>query len=262
MAPPTGGDGSLLDSTLSNLVEEGLRLVRLASAASLQVRLIGGVAVCLSCPSAMERDELRREYKDLDLAAPRRQSTAVQSLLAQAGYEANQRFNALHGATRCLFYDLAHGRQLDVFLGTFQMCHRLDLESRLGTGSVALSPADLLLLKLQVVELNHKDVVDVLALILEHDAVPGSAGSLDTGYIAAICAGDWGWYTTVHDNLERVAAHAQDVLASPVDAVTARARIETIRAAIEAAPKSSGWRWRARLGRRVRWYEMPEEVGG
>lgn len=262
MVSPPGNGRPLSDPTLPDVVEEGLRLVRLAEVASIRVRLIGGVAVFISCPRAMERGELRREYKDVDLAAPRRQSQAVQRLLGEAGYEANQRFNALHGASRCLFYDLAHDRQLDVFLGTFQMCHRLDLEPRLGLTNGPLNPADLLLLKLQVVQLNHKDVIDVLALILEHEVGQGDSNVLDTRYIAGICSADWGWFTTVGDNLEQVAAHAPDVLASQADVDTVRERIKALQAAIEAAPKTSGWRWRSRLGRRVRWYELPEEVGG
>jgi hypothetical protein len=37
-------------------------------------------------------------------------------------------------------------------------------------------------------------------------------------------------------------------------------RTEAIRAALEQAPKSLGWKMRAGLGRRVQWYELPEEV--
>lgn len=38
-------------------------------------------------------------------------------------------------------------------------------------------------------------------------------------------------------------------------------QIATIRAAIETASKSVAWRMRARVGERVKWYEVPEEVG-
>jgi hypothetical protein len=37
-------------------------------------------------------------------------------------------------------------------------------------------------------------------------------------------------------------------------------RVGAIAAAITSAPKSLRWRARARLGRRVPWYELPEEV--
>jgi len=38
------------------------------------------------------------------------------------------------------------------------------------------------------------------------------------------------------------------------------ADIEAIGHALETAPKTMGWRMRAKVGRRVRWYEVPEEV--
>jgi hypothetical protein len=37
-------------------------------------------------------------------------------------------------------------------------------------------------------------------------------------------------------------------------------RLAELLGALEQAPKSRGWRRRAKLGRRVRWYEVPDEV--
>ena len=37
-------------------------------------------------------------------------------------------------------------------------------------------------------------------------------------------------------------------------------QVRRLLAALEDAPKSSGWRLRARLGERKRWYELPEEA--
>ena len=61
-----------------------------------------------------------------------------------------------------LFYDTANGRQLDVFVGTFHMCHELDLGKRLAEHPSALDAADLLLTKLQIAEINRKDIVDAV----------------------------------------------------------------------------------------------------
>ena len=251
-----------MTAILAGVADEGERLLGLASEAGLVARLLGGVAVYVSCPEAMGRPGLRRAYKDLDLAASRRQSRPLQALLREAGYEPNERFNALHGSSRLLFYDMGNERQLDVFLGTFEMCHKLDLEARLEIGSRALAPADLLLLKLQVVELNEKDATDALALLIQFETRPEDAADcISTDRIARLCAADWGWYTTLGDNLERVRGHAASMLPDPADVRTVEERIGALRAAMEAAPKSGGWRLRARVGRRMRWYETPEEVG-
>lgn len=248
--------------TLAGVAEEGHRLLGLASEAGLVVRLLGGVAVQVSCPEAMRRPTLRRSCKDLDLAASRRQGRRLQALLKEAGYEANERFNALHGSSRLLFYDMTNQRQLDVFMGTFEMCHRLDLEARLQIGERALAPADLLLLKLQVVELNEKDATDALALLVEFGVGPEDMDDrISTDRVGRVCGSDWGWYTTFGDNLGRVLEHAPLILPDAADVRTVEERIGALRAAIDAAPKSGGWRLRARVGRRMRWYETPEEVG-
>jgi hypothetical protein len=38
-------------------------------------------------------------------------------------------------------------------------------------------------------------------------------------------------------------------------------RLSRLRSGFEEVPKSRGWKLRARVGDRKRWYELPEEVG-
>ena len=250
-----------MSTRVEDIVAEGTRVVALAEDQGVPLRLLGGVAVRLRCPEAAQRPELARTYKDIDVAAPRRTAKAVRELLTAQGYVPNSHFNALHGAARLLFYDEEHGRQVDVFLGTFEMCHKLDLEPRFSLPGPALPPADLLLLKLQIVQLNEKDVLDALTLLLQYEPVPEDGpATLSGAYIAHLCAGDWGWYTTLHDNLETVRARAPAIMGAPDDAACVQTRIDALLAAMEAAPKSVGWRLRDKIGRRKAWYELPEEV--
>lgn len=244
----------------ADILEEAHRLLATAEQQTLTVRVLGGIAVYLRCQEVMGRPELTRSYGDIDLAAPRRAARQISEFLTGAGYSPNRQFNALQGASRLLFYDLERNRQVDVFLGRFAMCHALDLEPRLALPGPALSPSDLLLLKLQIVELNRKDITDALALLLAYEPGPeDTAEWLSTDYIAGLCAGDWGWYTTLHDNLEAVASGAPSIL-RPAEATRVQARVATLLGAMEAAPKTLGWRLRDRIGRRKVWYELPEEV--
>ena len=71
--------------------------------------------------------ELRRSYADIDIVIGRKEGRGTKAALTELGYEPNERFNALRGDRRMLFYDTANGRQIDVFVGTFAMCHTLDL---------------------------------------------------------------------------------------------------------------------------------------
>jgi hypothetical protein len=141
------------------------------------------------------------------------------------------------------------------------MCHKLDLGPRLQFPGQTLPPSDLLLLKLQVVELNKKDATDALALLLQFEPVPDDGPeTLSTGYIARLCGSDWGWYTTLHDNLAAVSRYAEEILGDQRAVVLVRERIDAIVEAMDAAPKPLAWRVRDKIGRRMAWYELPEEA--
>jgi hypothetical protein len=248
-------------SPLADVVAEGRRLVE---SSSLPVRLLGGVGVALHdhrpVPTALERG-----YGDLDLVVPPKSSRTTTAVMTAAGYEPNERFNALHGAQRMLFYDTDNKRQVDVFVGTFSMCHRLDLSGRLGEHPYSLDGADLLLTKLQIHEINRKDLVDAVRLLLTHvNADIGGAGMPDAmslDRLRSVTSTDWGWFTTVTDNLQLVRAAAVDLL-DPQEASVVEARADAIAESLRAAPKSMRWKARSVVGRKTPWYELPEEVGG
>jgi hypothetical protein len=249
-------------SPLANVVDEGRRLVE---SADLPVRLLGGVGVALHdhrpVPAALERG-----YGDLDVVVPPKSARATTAALTAAGYEPNERFNALHGAQRMLFYDLENKRQVDVFVGTFSMCHRLDLSGRLGEHAFGLDAADLLLTKLQIHEINRKDLVDAVRLLLTHENADIGGGTAEPDAMSldrlrAVTSTDWGWFTTVTDNLRLARAAAADLL-DPEEASIVEARADAIDESLRAAPKSMRWKARSVVGRKSPWYELPEEVGG
>jgi hypothetical protein len=259
-APIAAAQGDL--PTYDNIVAEGERLVSLAASAGLTARLLGGVAVRVRCPSA-QLPPFARSYGDLDLAAPRKDGRGLRGVLEVAGYTADRHFNALHGDRRLIYVDTTHNRHIDIFLGAFRMCHVLELEDRLALDAQTLTPADLLLTKLQVVQLNAKDVLDALALLHDFELTTNAGVAtdqvIDGAYIADLCAHDWGWYTTVSDNLEKITTIGRELTGANVMEVAAK-RINALRTALEAAPKSMKWNLRAAVGRRVQWYEEPEEV--
>jgi len=243
----------------ADVLAEGRRLAGMFDGARIRARLLGGVGIALHAHRQIVAP-FRRTYGDLDYVVHRSDGAAFRRMLGANGYEANERFNAVHGAKRLLFFDPEHERQVDVFVGTFRMCHVLELNGRLTTPGPSLAPADLLLTKLQVVSLNEKDVVDSLMLLGEHEIGAGPEG-VDPGRIAQILGHDWGWYTTVLDNLSKVTTHLNDLpdLEAEIrDRI--RERLAVLQAFIDRAPKSLAWRSRSLIGRRLPWYELPEEV--
>jgi hypothetical protein len=255
-----------MTAPLADVVVEGRRLIESATAAGHPVRLLGGVGVALHdhrpVPPALERG-----YGDLDIVVPPKSSKRTTAVMSAAGYLPNERFNALHGAQRMLFYDTDNKRQVDVFVGVFSMCHRLDLASRLDQHPYALDAADLLLTKLQIHEINRKDLVDAVRLVLTHENADiagggdGRTSSMSLDRLRAVTSSDWGWFTTVTDNLALTRTAASELL-EPDEAAVVEGRVDAIDDALRSAPKSMRWKARSVVGRKSPWYELPEEVGG
>ena len=241
-------------------LQEGPRLVQTAAAAELAIRLFGGVAIWQRSSEPV-RSLLGREYADIDFVAHKRQSRALRDLLEAEGYEPERTFNATHGASRLLYHAPDGAFHIDVFLDRFVMSHELDFGSRLELEPVTLPAADLLLAKLQVAEVNRKDLTDTAMLLLDHalgDA--DAAGQLNAAHVSAVCAGDWGLFTTVTDNLEALDRVMGELALAKSEALVLQDRIADLHERLEQAPKSRAWKLRAKIGRRKRWYETPEEV--
>jgi hypothetical protein len=240
--------------------DEAERLVGAARAAGTDVRLLGGLAIARRCPSAQRHPALSRDYADIDIVARPRHRGQVSDLLESLGYEGDQRFNDLHGAGRLLFYDVPRNRQIDVFIGVFRMCHTLDLRDRFLEGYDCLPLADLILTKLQIVELNAKDAKDAVTVFLDHDVSDGEdLDVVDAGRVCGVCSADWGFYTTVMDNLGKLRELTPELL-DGADRARVDDRVARLEAELGGAAKSLKWRMRSRVGRRVPWYELPEEV--
>jgi hypothetical protein len=237
----------------------GRAVVAGAAARDIPVRLIGGVAIWLRASPAA-RAALGRRYPDIDLVAHKKQSRKLRAVLEEEGFEPERVFNATHGARRLLYHS-AEGWQADIFLDTFEMSHTLDLGTRLEAEPETVAAAELLLTKLQIAEVNAKDLSDTAMLLWDHQpAGTDGPGLLNLGPVASRCATDWGLYTTVTDNLAACAEVLGSLVTAEADRTRIAGRITAVTDALAAAPKSMSWQLRAKVGRRKRWYELPEEV--
>jgi len=241
---------------LEDTIAEAERVAEAAGSEKLGVKLLGGAGIHMHSPSA-QRPPLRRRYGDLDYAMPSRDRKRVLAFFPALGYEANERFNLMQGDRRLYFYDAANGRQVDVFIDVMRMSHVIDLRGRLDHAGPCASPSDLLLSKLQIYEVNRKDLVDVTALLLDHTIAEKNDDAVDAGYVARLAAEDWGLYRTLQTNVEKLGATLDDL---EVDRALVRTRLDELWAVVEAQPKPLKWRMRAQIGDRMRWYELPEEV--
>src|SRR2546422_7878403 len=243
------------------VTDEAKRVVDEATSRGIVLRLFGGVAVRFHCPSATHRS-LQRSYPDLDFFGTGKQSRMIKKLLLDLGYEPNQRFNALHGDTRLIFEDSKNQRVVDIFLDVFRMCHTLYLGDRLTIDDYTIPISDLLLTKLQVVEINEKDIRDLIAILRDHDVVyqiaSGDKEVIDAGYITRLCADNWGLCKTISLTLKKLLAFIPKYELEPEAKQILESRINKLLHAIETVPKSLKWKLRDKVGERKRWYDLPE----
>jgi hypothetical protein len=243
----------------ADVVAEGERLLDKAKAEGVPLRLLGGVAIKLRAGGELA-PAFSRTYADIDFVTAKKGVRATSEFFRAEGYEPHVAFNSLHGGERLLFFDTENDRQVDVFVGTFSMCHKIPLEDRLEVDPVSIPLAELLLTKLQVVQLNEKDVRDALALLHDHPVGDGDGETLNAARVAELCAADWGLWRTITQNLAACRSFA-DTYDVP-DRERLDQRLDVLLDRIEREPKSRAWRLRARIGDRKRWYELPEEVAG
>jgi hypothetical protein len=242
---------------LANTVEETKRIIEEAEARRVVLRLFGGMSFLFRCPSAKHRG-LQRDYADIDFMGYAKQSKEIKHLFNELGYAPRDRFNAMLGYRRLIFNDIENKRRVDIFLDVFEMCHKFSLRDRLEIDRETIPLADMLATKLQIVEINEKDMRDALSILSDYDIGTSDTNTINGAYLSKLCSNDWGIYRTFTLNLDRLLATLpeRDFEAQQKDAV--RARIERLRGLIDSAPKSIRWRMRAKIGEKIQWYELPE----
>jgi len=244
---------------LTDIVQEAQRIVDSAQKDQITLRLFGGMAVRVHCPSATHR-QLARKYADIDFMGLRKQSRNMKKLFTDLGYTPRDIFNRLHGDTRMIFNDITNGRRVDLFLDVFEMCHKLDLKDRLAINTPTIPLADLLFTKLQVVEITEREYRDIICLVHDHEIGDSDGPETINGqYLSKLCAGEWGIYKTLTINISNILNALPGYKLEPSDEELVTKRLQELQSRIGDAPKSSRWKMRARIGEKVQWYELPEK---
>lgn len=244
---------------VSDAVGEARRLVAAGNEGGVCVRVIGGVAVAIHAPAGLPAP-LTRSYGDIDLVTARKAGRATARFLADMGYQLNERFNAMNAYERLVAYDTDRGRQVDVFVGEFRMCHRLPIAERLELDEETAPLAELLLTKLQIVKLNEKDLQDIYGLLVEHPVGDRDEDAINGTYLGRLLGDDWGLWRTSRATVETAEQRLHGMGLAAGDERLIRERLTTLWEIVQATPKSRRWRLRSRVGERVKWYGEPEEI--
>ena len=233
------------------LTDEAVRLISDAAQESLVLRALGSVGVKLHCDKvAADLRNRGRLPKDIDLVTRKKDRRRLRDFFENRGYETDRDMLVAMEGSRYLFRNRISGIDVDVWVEVLDFCHRIDVADRLGPGP-CLTIEDLLLSKLQIVELMDNDRHDLMAILGSHDVGLGSNDpeTIDADYVASILAADWGFWRTATNNL--------DVL-RPELSPEATQQVALLQKQFDATPKSLRWRARARVGERAQWWQDVE----
>ncbi len=226
------------------------------------MRLIGALAFRTHCPQyGYLQDALGRVFTDIDFATYTRHIGDATRLLTDLGYEEDKMVTRLFGEGRMVFHDPLYGRHIDVFIDRLDFCHVLPLAGRLEADTFTLPLAELVVEKMQIVQLNEKDIIDTIMLLREHPVGEDDAETVNAPIIAALAGDDWGLWRTLTGNLAAVAGMLDRYpQLEDEDRAVVRGRLQELAARLEAQPKTLRWKLRSRIGERVKWYKDVEEL--
>ncbi len=259
------------------LVKEAISIVDEARRRGIVLRSAGAVAIRIHCKSFTDLHvrlkrlgNVKSQFSDLDLVAYGTQRSPVHRLLTNGlGYVADRLVMAYFGDSRFLYHHPQGLWDVDVFFDKLQFSHDLFLGSKLRSGRLELDYptiplADLLLEKLQIHEINEKDIKDVIVLLREHEIGESEGETVNAKYVARVLGGDWGFWYDARTNLEKVVEFSRKYrelgLLGVADEEVILSRIRRILEAVDAEPKSAQWMKRAKNGTRKKWWRDVEEL--
>ena len=262
------------------MVKKAVEIVEKAHEKNLVLRIIGAIAVylhivdnsvALSFYTSQSRLGLSHTFTDIDLVAYSKQKKQLMKFFEEdLKLQSNPRLNIIFGGKRLFYEDLSAGIKIDVFFDKLEFSHDVFFgkepsKGRLELDYPTITPTDLLLEKLQIHNINYKDIIDSIALIIAHDVILGEAkNNINALYIAQLLSDDWGfWYDAVN-NLNKIIEVTQDLFSKEKITGELRAivveRVNKLLEVINQTPKTKNWEKRARIGTSKPWYREVEEI--
>ena len=238
------------------------RILAASEEAGVILRVIGSLAFQMHCPEyGYLQAALGRAYTDIDFAGYRNQTREVQELMKSLGYAEVREVFIMSEGDRSIFNHQDSTLHVDVFYDKLDFSHVISWNNRLEVDNPTIPLSELILEKMQIFQINEKDIIDTIILLLEHPIGDNDDEVINIDRIAKLLSKDWGLWRTTTMNLEKVkqmtGLYTQLSDDEQAHVVT---QVEQSLERIEGEPKTRGWKLRARIGDRVKWYKDVDEV--
>jgi len=232
------------------------KILSAAKEEAVTMRLLGATAVRTHSESAKKMAG-ERVLTDLDFVAYKKDRRKIEKLLTRLNYAPSTGFNMAHGDERLLFFGNDEKLKIDVWLEVFRMAHTFNFKKRLELDYPTLPLSDLLMTKLQIVQLNEKDLRDIVCLLNDHELSHNDEDKekINVARLLEETSENWGIYKTFTINLAKVRELGPSYIE---DGDRILKKVDEILNAIETAPKTLSWKVRAKIGEKRPWYESPD----
>lgn len=241
------------------LQAEAVAIVAAAAGQGVTLRVVGSAGIRLHCPAPGPlMDRLGRPAKDIDFIVPQKHRKGMRRVLEDRGYVIDRDLLIAMEGTRYSFAHREHGAEIDVFVERLDFCHTIELTGRLSAHPVTIPIEELLLQKVQIVEMTTTDLIDVGVLLTTHEVGESGPEEIHAAHIAKLLARDWGFHHTSTRNLERVRQHVASgevIDVGAEGAIQVERGVRRLMSAIDAEAKSLSWRIRDKVGERKQWWQ-------
>ena len=246
----------------AEFIAEAKKIVNQAAQKGAPLRLIGALAFHLHCPQYNYiHKKWGRVFTDTDFVARSEDHVKIIEAYAELGYKDDEMITTLYGSDRLVFDNPETGMHSDIFFDKLDYCHVLQLRDRLDVDDLTIPLAELFLEKMQIVQINEKDIVDTMMLLAEHPVGKSDHEEINAPVIAKTLASEWGFWRTVTGNIDKMLAiTAKTDLFDAEEKNIIESRIAEIRRYVDDEPKPLAWKMRSKVGDKVKWYKEVDEL--
>jgi hypothetical protein len=265
----------MLSELDQKLVNAAISIVNKAKENNITLRILGALGIYIN---VLKDEELINKMKsigrigdvnlftDVDLIGYSNERKKIREFFEkELKFYPDFYVNRLFGDRRLIFYDRHNNIKVDIFFDKLEFSHTINLKGRLELSFPTLALEDLILEKLQIHEINRKDLVDLAILLLKYNVKDGKQDNcIDGSYIARILAEDWGfWYDAVN-NLKKLEVfvnklHEEKKL-EDFEKSKILSEINNLLTIIDRTEKTKKWIERSKIGTSKKWYREVEEI--
>ena len=272
-------DAQFVDMNEEEFVEEAIGIVEKGQSHGVYLRILGSLATYIRSLNTGYADMFKSLerfgagkplFTDLDLAGYSKQRNAIDKLFRELDFKPDAMVNSMFGHKRLIYYHPQNKYHVDVFLDKLEFSHDVEFGEKPGAGrleldSPTITTTDIVLEKLQIHEINRKDLIDLITLFMAHEVHERfDKNTIDGSYITRILSDDWGFWQDATTNFSKMKVLMEELTTN--NKLTAEQsqvillRTDKLLGMFRNSPKTKHWEKRAKTGTKKPWYREVEDV--